>query len=184
MTSQNVIRQSRLSFFATEEDIKEKFSTYELPHWAKIVMYGSQATADIIEYSSIVDIPECGFSRTGNMVAENQYWLVKRSAELSFHESRPPNGEAIYCIDPVGVDHVALIFGGVFNDWCMISSEVTVLSADQELLLLQKDIAARLRKGSKRVGSYWIAPHALELYKSGVRFTPSVESTITIIDFG
>jgi hypothetical protein len=175
-------KQLRCQFFTTGDDLRAKFRDFVSPFPIKIVRYGFLNQPTIDSFDSLLDIPNLGISMHGDKIRDDQYWFVKRDADLELKKIGSSTENSAYTINPVGVGLVQFSPGGLYNQQCMIAGECAVRSADPDILLLYAQLAKFIQRGSQSVNAFWLGPEAVKLFRGSMRFTIGAQSTHTLVD--
>jgi hypothetical protein len=163
----SIVRSDGLNYYAAHSDYN-LIQSAEDEVAVRYVRGGVFRDHALPEYTSILAIPNLGLSETG-VWTDNLYWIVERGRALRIITF---NGEH----RPAPSGGVLLRLAGLYSERSMIAGKLALTSSDPAVHEIFDAFAGKVRRYFAVVQDCWVGPEARQLFRSGLRFTPSVES--------
>lgn len=169
--------KDHLPFFATREDSAAVLEVIEGQRELQFVRTGLFDSPELDRTLSLARAPGLGLAPTGNTVLEPTYLVAARALPIEVRPVEQRKGGTKYAVDQmVNPRTIAFHPGGLFEQGCLISGEVSTASPEPESMELIKLFIKELRKRFTKVNAFYLGPRALELFDQGWRLTPTTRA--------
>jgi len=161
--------------YATKDDLIPALKVFEDNVRIKYVEVTFSETPNAIIHNSFCEIPNLGISQYGEAVLETCYLIIDEKENIGYQSISQRDGTLKYSIDVIGNPNSISWRPGGENtkNKCLIRGEICANIENIEAKKLWKVFANNLSKEFSKLKGYYIGTHAMDLYKRGVRLTPS-----------
>lgn len=173
------MRSKQLMFFSTIEDIemviRDIESTIEVQYY-KTGLLESEIGPN---YDSAFDIPDIGFSASGDWNRIDSYLVVKKSTILKIREVPQRSGEVKYAVDQmINPGSIELKLGGVYleKENVIVAGRIATISEDSDSSELYKLFTSKIKKMFKKIGAFYVGESAGKKLKLGWRLVTNEKS--------
>ena len=125
------------------------------------------------------DIPNLGIAACESAIAYDTYLVYEPDVSIEARVIDESSGIRSYRIDQlINPDTISFSPGGIWKREIALYGRVATVSASfsESAKLLMRRFQSAIRKRFVRLKAYYVAPKALELLKSGKRFTIAEQS--------
>lgn len=157
-------------FFALIDDIdgiiREIESMLEVQYY-KTGLFDIKA---IPTYQSLFSTPNIGRAISGDWNKIDGYLIVKRTMPIKIREIQQRSGELKFAVDQMtNPKSIEIKLGGVYKDNVIVAGRIATISEDIESIELYRLFTSKIKKGSKKIGSFYVGKKAEEKLKMGWR---------------
>lgn len=174
------MRGRRKFLFATRNDLEPGIRAFEAKRSVKYMETGLFETYPTEVYYSLLDVPDLGIAKYGQVPLEDSYLVLDASTEVLIREIPQRRGGVRYALDGM-VNPISLLFspGGMYQESALIVGELWPCSDEPAAIELYRLFAREVTRGFTVVGRlYHCGPEALQLARAGIRLTHDVRSPI------
>lgn len=167
-------------FFATKEDSVSLLRPIEDGRQLQFVRTGLFDTSELDVTPSLAVAPGLGLAPSGNTVLEPTYLVAPRSLPIQVRPVPQRKGGIKYAVDQlVNPKTIAFHPGGVFQEGCLISGEISTAAPDDpDSMELMKLFLKAIRRQFTKVNAYYVGKRAEELLDAGWRLTATVRAPV------
>lgn len=153
-----------LFFFATKKDLLQNLVEFEKYFPVKYYRNGLFSCKDsIIEYPTITDIDNIGFNISGNHQSES-YLIINRHDTINVREVQLERGGIKYSVSQINNDNSIVLWpGGLFKEKYIICGHINTTKLSSIAIELLNNYIKYLKKGYKKVKSFYVGPEAMTL---------------------
>jgi len=159
-------------FFALLEDISPILTIVEKTTDLKYYRSGLADNNDVINYMTMFDIPNIGFTTSGDWNRIDSYLILKKTTPLIIRDVPQRRGGVKFAVDQLlNPKSIEFKLGGIYKDLSnvIVASRVATASEDQDSLELFKLFSLKIKKEFKKFGAFYVGKNAEEKLKLGWR---------------
>ncbi len=166
---------SRLTFFATFQDLRPVATALDQILELQYIEFGSHENAEYQAYCSSQNIPDFGSAFYGDAVLEKKYIVATKDTTVMARTVLQYNGLTRYILDQlINPATVVLQPGGLWQDTAVIQGELTTVHKDSDAQKLFRHFAKNFKSRFSTHNGVWIGEEALNLCRQGKRLTYDV----------
>lgn len=160
----------QIHIFATKADLIPVLKLTESQRKIKYVRYDIYKSPDIPIYESLLNYKNIGINTTGDHNSGEIFLIMDKDNTVKFEKTNNILGVTKYSVNQtVNPDSVTFQPGGLFKNRFLICGHIGTSSDSVISSELLKQFSKIIKKGFKRVRSYYVGENAIELLKSGLR---------------
>jgi hypothetical protein len=157
-------------FFATREDLRPGLERIESAWRLEYLLHETRDDRNFAAWSSLLDAPGLGISRTGQCMTDDGYLVYPRDERPKVQSIPQRRGGMKYAAELSG-SIVQFLPGGLHApSGALVSGRVAQLVDTTERgIALYRDFSSAVLAGFRRVQRYWIGPEAYSQFQAGRR---------------
>ncbi|MGZ5244619.1 MAG: hypothetical protein ACXWW0_11925 [Bacteroidia bacterium] len=166
------MRGRQIMFFALLEDIKPIMENIESSVDLQYYRTGLLDNSNIPNYKSFKEIPDLGFTSSGDWNGTDAYLVVKKRILLNIREIQQRSGGIKFAVDQLmNPKSISLKLGGIYknSENVIVAGRVATASDDEVSLELYKIFSTNIKKQFKKIGAFYVGSSAEEKLKLGWR---------------
>lgn len=173
------MKSKQIMFFALLEDIENIIRDFELAIEIQYYKTGLLDSKNIPMYNSVLEMPNVGFTLSGDWNRIDNYLIIKKSTVLNIREVAQRKGEIKFAVDQMkNPKSIELKLGGIYKEKenVIIAGRVATISEDSDSLELFKLLSTKIKKEFKKIGAFYVGKSAEEKLKIGWRLVTNEKS--------
>lgn len=158
------------------ESILKKAESYLSIHYFKMGMFESR---DIPHYRSVFDMPNLGFTLSGDWNRIDSYLVIPQATLPDIRDVPQRAGGIKYAVDQAAnAKSIELKLGGIYKEKenILVAGRVGTISESEFSLDTFKLFSSLIRKGFKKIGSFYVGKNAEEKLREGWRLVTNDKS--------
>lgn len=166
-------------FFALLKDIENIIQEFESMIEIQYYKTGLLDSKSIPTYNSVFDVPNVGFTLSGDWNRIDNYLISKKSAFLNIREIAQRTGEMKFAVDQMNnPKSIELKLGGIYKEKenVIVAGRVATISEDSDSLELFKLLSNKIKKEFKKIGTFYVGESAEQKLKEGWRLVTNEKS--------
>jgi hypothetical protein len=165
-------------FFATADDLMPVFERVEAKRRLIYTVCGLHSTREHSSVSSGSAIPTLRSPAPfPNAIACPQYLVTAADHRITIRDIPQKSGGIRYAIDQLAnFESITIQPGGIYPPNVLLHGRVGSASSSDFSKQIYRAFTAAITKYFQRVQAFYVGPQAYELWKSGYRLTPAVQS--------
>jgi len=164
------MRRQRL-FFATREDLTSGLQALESDLRLEYQLYETRDDRNFISFTSLLDAPWLGISRTGATMTDDSYIAYRRGSTPRVHAIPQRRGGVKYQQD-LSAGVMMLQPGGLHATGAVVAGRVApcgAAAASDTAFVLYDAFSRTVFSGFRRIRGYSVGPDAYRAFKEGKR---------------
>jgi hypothetical protein len=165
-------------FFATADDLIPVLERVEAKHRLAYTLCGLHPTCELSSVSSGAAIPTLRSPAPfPNAIACPQYLVTPLDYRVTIRDVSQASGGICYAVDQLA-NSESIIFqpGGIYPPNVLLHGRVGSASSSDFSKQIYRAFTSAISKYFQRVQAFYVGPQAQELWRSGHRLTPAVQS--------
>lgn len=173
------MKKNQICFFAGKSDLESLLRSIESKWQLQFVTAGLFDSPKVTSIESLLTSPDLGRLAVGDFVLAPRFLVVRREISINVEEVPQRRGSVKYAVDQLTNPKAIIVRpGGLFDEKCLISGEVSTASNDADSLELFRAFAQAIRTQFTKVNDYYVGKEAGDLLDNGCRLTANVKSPI------
>lgn len=166
------MKSKQIMFFTQLEDIENIIRDLESAIEIKYYKTGLLDSNNIPTYDSLFNVPNVGFTLSGDWNKIDNYLIMKKTTSLNVREIPQRTGEKKFAVDqmnnPKSVD---LKLGGIYKEKenIIVAGRISTIFENSESTELYKLFTNKLKKEFKKIGTFYVGRKTEEKLKMGWR---------------
>lgn len=166
------MKSRQLMFFALFEDLEPLVKDIENRLDIQYFKSGMHESENIIQYNSIYEIPNAGFTSSGDWNKIDSYLVVKKNTLLNIREIQQKTGAIKFAVDQmINPNSIEIKLGGIYTEKenVIVAGRVATISNDDDSDELYKVFTKLFKKEFKKNGFFYVGKFAQEGLQKGWR---------------
>lgn len=173
------MKSKQIMFFALSEDIENIMQDFESINEIEYFRTGLFDNRNIPIYNSVCDVPNFGYTFSGDWNRIDNYLIIKKSTTLNIREVYQSAGGLKFAVDQmVNPKSIEIKVGGLYKEIenIIIAGRIATISDDLDSLFFFKLLSSKIKKEFKKNGPFYVGSLAQEKLKLGWRLVTNVKA--------
>jgi hypothetical protein len=171
------MKSKQLMFFTLLTDIEKSIRDFESEIDSQYYKTGLLDSKNVPKYNSILDVPNVGFSTSGDWNRIDSYLIIKKLTSLKIRDVQQRTGEIKFSVDQMSnPKSIELKLGGIYKENIIVAGRIATISEDLDSLELFKSLTNKIKKQFKKIGVFYVSKSAEEKLKIGWRLVTNENS--------
>ncbi|MEI6584019.1 MAG: hypothetical protein WCO43_10565 [Chitinophagia bacterium] len=175
------MKSKQIIFFILLEDIEYIIRDFESVIETQYYKTGLLDSKNIPTYKSLLDLPNVGFTLSGDWNRIDSYLISKKSTLINIREVAQRNGEVKFAIDQMNNPKtIELKIGGKYKERenVIVAGRVATISEDSDSLELFKLLSSKIKSEFKKIGTFYVGKSAEQKLTKGWRLVTNEKAPI------
>ncbi len=166
------MKSKQIMFFTQLEDIENIIRDFESMIEIQYYKTGLLDSKNIPTYDSVFNLPNVGFTLSGDWNRIDNYLITKKTISLNVREVPQKTGETKFAVDQMNnPKSIEVKLGGIYieKENVLVAGRISTISEDSDSNELYKLFTSKLKKEFKKIGTFYVGRKAEEKLKMGWR---------------
>lgn len=171
------MKTKQIFFFATANDIKSILIDLESHFTVKYYKLGILETKEREYFDSISDMPNFGYSQTGDWNSDFRFLIMPKEDDLKIEEIQLRKGGVKYTIDEsLNINSLTFQLGGIYKDTVLLAGKLGYTKDVDFSNDFYKLFTTRIKKEFSHIGSFFVGEDAKNKLIAGWRLVTNVNA--------
>lgn len=173
------MKSKQIMFFTQLGDIENIIRDFESAIEIQYYKTGLLDSKNIPTYDSLFNVPNVGFTLSGDWNKIDNYLITKKTTSLNVREVPQRMGETKFAVDQMNnPKSIEIKLGGIYKEKenVLVAGRISTISEDSDSNELYKLFTTKLKKEFNKIGTFYVGRKAEEKLKMGWRLVTNEKS--------